>query len=209
MTTAIQMNDPSKMQVSRELLDFLIEYSRLLDQHVAMVRKILLSTVDAAMANVMEINAAADFKMMKAGEVLVKDKSSSFVSKNAKELDQSFVDPAAKVKHINESLSQHMSGLSNLDDSVRGFLFSIMGGLSVDDVVRQRLEHVNTSVMALQSGVQKIIDQYNSGGKVTEQFVELVQHEMLSKMYKSFTMEDEKKVFAKVFNLVPGINQKP
>lgn len=208
MNQVSKFEESAQAKASAEMMTFLRDYSQLLDQHITTVRKILLTTVDEAMSGVAAINAAADRKLKMADEVLVKDQSSAFVSKSAKELDITFKDPAEKIKHVNETLSAHMSGLSNLDESVRGFLFAIMGGLSMDDVVRQRMEHLTSSLASMRDGVQKVLDQYSSGVKVTDEFIDSVQHEMLVKMYRSYTMEDEKKVFSKVFGKVSGINQK-
>ena len=152
MTAAQKISPPDRDQVSAELMSFLSQFSGLLNQHITTVRGVLLETVEQAMTGVMDLNAAADHKLKKADEVLVRDQSSSFVSKSAKDVDTTFKDPTAKIKNINESLSAHMAGLNNLDENVRGFLFAIMGGLSMDDVVRQRLEHVSTGLIALQKG---------------------------------------------------------
>jgi hypothetical protein len=208
MNQVSKFEESAQAKASAEMMTFLRDYSQLLDQHITTVRKILLTTVDQAMAGVAAINAAADRKLKMADEVLVKDQTSAFVSKSAKDLDVTYKDPAEKVKLVNETLSAHMSGLSNLDESVRGFLFAIMGGLSMDDVVRQRMEHLTSSLVAMRDGVQKVIDQYSSAAVVSDDFINSVQHEMLVKMYKSYTMEDEKKVFSKVFGKVAGINQK-
>jgi hypothetical protein len=207
MTAAKKIQTPDRDQVSTELMEFLAQFSGLLNQHITTVRGALLETVDQAMSGVMALNAAADHKIKKADEVLVKD-DAKFVSKSARDVDGTFSDPSAKIKNINETLSSHMAGLGNLDESVRGFLFAIMGGLSIDDVVRQRLEHVSTGLVALQKGVGEIITKYNAGEKITDTMISQIQHEMMEKMYKCFTMEDEKKIFDDVFGKVKGINQK-
>jgi hypothetical protein len=210
MSVAPKMNQTvGTHNVAAELIGFLAQYSALLDQQILSVRNTLLGTVEQAMSGVMALNAAADFKLRKADEVLVRDQTSGFVSKSAKDLDSSFKDPSAKVKNINETLSAHMSGLSNLDESVRGFLFAIMGGLSMDDVVRLRLEHVSAALVAQQAGINQLIAKYNAGEKVTEAFIEEIQLQMLKVMFKAYTMEDEKIVFKRVFGSVKGINQKP
>lgn len=200
----VKQNDKSH----RELLEFMGDYSKLLDFHIAAARDVLLTTVDHAMVSIKEINDATDFKLKKADEVLVRDKDSNFVSKSAREIDHSFEDPTQKVKMVNEQLSSHMSSLANLDESVRNFFFAAMGSLSVDDVVRQRLEHVSTAMTALQVGVQKILTEYRAGRPLKEDFVMALQKEMSLKMYKAYTMESEKLVFAQVFGDVEGVNQK-
>ena len=199
----------SKDDVAAELIGFLSQYSTLLDQQILTVRNTLLATVEQAMSGVMALNEAADHKLKKADEVLVKDQAAGFVSKSAKDLDATFKDPSAKVKNINETLSSHMAGLGNLDENVRSFLFAIMGGLSIDDVVRQRLEHVSTALVALQAGIQKVITRYKSGETVTDAFLGEIQTEMLGLMFKAYTMEDEKVIFKKIFGNVVGVNQKP
>ena len=208
MAGILIIEDSGQAKASTDLMAFMCDFSLLLDQHIVMVRNILLTTVDHAMAGVAAINAAADSKLKMADEVLVMGQSAAFVSKSAKDIDGTFSDPAAKVKLVNETLSTHMTGLSNLNDAVRGFLFAIMGGLSMDDVVRQRMEHLTVSLAAMRDGVQKVIDEYSATAKVSDEFILSVQHEMLVKMFKSFTMEDEKKVFNKVFGKVSGVNQK-
>ncbi len=208
MAGILKIEDSGQAKASTDLMAFMSDFSRLLDQHIVMVRNILLTTVDQAMAGVAAINSAADSKLKMADEVLVMDQSAAFVSKSAKDIDGTLSDPAAKVKILNETLSNHMTGLSNLNDAVRGFLFAIMGGLSMDDVVRQRMEHLMVSLAAMRDGVQKVIDEYSATAKVSDEFILSVQHEMLVKMFKSYTMEDEKKVFNKVFGKISGVNQK-
>jgi uncharacterized protein YoxC len=208
MSTANSLEHDVQPKAAAELLEFMAQFSQLVDLHVGTVRKILLDTVDATMASVMAINAATDFKLMKAEEVLLKDKDASYVSKRAKDIDTNFTDPTEKVRHVSSALSAHMAGLTTLDESVRACLFSIMGGLGVDDVVRQRLEHVSTAMQALQEGVKGIMKHNENGATFSEKDFQSIRQEMLSKMFKAFTMEDEKKVFSGVFGSVPGINQK-
>ena len=208
MSTANSLEQNEQQKAAAELLLFMSDFSKLVDLHVGTVRKILLDTVDATMATVMDINAATDFKLMKAEEVLVKNQDSSYASKKAKEVDTNFADPTAKVSYVSHTLSTHMSGLTSLDQSVRACLFSIMGSLSVDDIVRQRLEHLSTAMLALQEGVKGILKHNENEATFGEKDFQSIRQEMLSKMYKAFTMEDEKKVFSGVFGVVPGINQK-
>jgi hypothetical protein len=208
MSEARVLENHSPQSAPAEMMAFLSDFSRLVDLHVTTVREILLATVDKAMVSVSEINAATDFKLKKAAEVLVKD-ASGFVSKSAKDLDATFADPTSKVRHVNEGLSSHMAGLSTLDDSVRNCLFAIMGGLSIDDVVRQRLEHISKAMVSMQEGIAAMLAIHSNGAVVTEAQFKIIQQDMLVTMYKAFTMEEEKKIFEKVFGFVSGVNQKP
>ena len=182
----------------QDLLVFLRDFSTLVDAHLNDVRKIMITTVDEMMNSVNMINEATDFKKKKADELIVKGSDGgSFVSRSAKEVDVRYADPAERVKEFNAKLSGHMATLANLDDSVRGVLFTIMGSLSMDDVVRQRLEHVSTSIHAMKVSVENVINYFTSGG-LNEAHVDAEMSVLVNKMYKSFTMEDEKTVFRRV-----------
>lgn len=188
-------NRQQKEEAIRELLQFVSDFSRLIDKQVSDARGVMLKTVDQMMASVNEISEATDFKLRKADEMLVKESSDKdFVSKSAKEVDARLVDPAARVKAINQKISEHMSTLGHLDDSVRGVLFSIMGAMSMDDVVRQRLEHVTSAALSVETAVRAILEEF-SKGTLTPQLATNVKNTLAQKMYKSFTMEDEKAVF--------------
>lgn len=181
-----------------ELLLFVRNFARLMDQQLSDTRKIMEKTVEQMMNSVSAINDAADIQLKKADEVLVKDKDNqTFVSKRAKEVDSNFADPAGRVKVLNEHISTHMATLGNLDESVRSVLFSIMGALSMDDVIRQRLEHVTTSMNAMENGVGRVLAEF-SAGRLVDADAKLINSEMADKMYRSFTMEEEKTVFRNV-----------
>ena len=182
----------------KDLLLFVRDFARLMDQQLLDTRKIMEKTVEQMMTSVSAINEAADLQLKKADEVLVKDKDKqTFVSKSAKEIDSNFAHPAARVKVLNEHISGHMATLGNLDDSVRSVLFSIMGALSMDDVIRQRLEHVTTSINAMEKGVGRVLVDF-SAGQLSDTDATLINNEMADKMFRSFTMEEEKTVFRAV-----------
>lgn len=182
----------------KDLLLFVRNFARLMDQQLIDTRKIMEKTVEQMMSSVSAINDAADVQLKKADEVLVKDKEKqTFISKRAKEIDSNFADPAGRVKVLNEHISAHMATLGNLDDSVRSVLFSIMGALSMDDVIRQRLEHVTASMNAMEAGVGRVLTEF-SAGRLADTDAKIINSEMADKMYRSFTMEEEKTVFLSV-----------
>ncbi|MCX6124721.1 MAG: hypothetical protein NTV34_08230 [Proteobacteria bacterium] len=185
---------PERDQAIKELFQFIGDYSRLIDRQVQDARSILENTVENMMSSVQEISNAADFKFMKAEEVLVKsDSSREFISKSAKELSRTSKS-SANVTTINAKISAQMAALTDLDQSVQKVLVSIMGALSVDDVVRQRLEHVTTSTHALDNGIRTLLEEYKRGA-LDQDFAVKVCNSMAQQMYKSYTMEEEKTVF--------------
>ena len=209
MSAVQKIDERETHKACADMLIFMADFSTLINSHINAVRSLLLSTVDQAMSGVMAINNAVDVNLRKSEELLVLDRETrGFVQKSAKEFDPKLSDSVARLKQVNITFSDHMAELSRLDESVRAFLNAIMGGLSVDDVVRQRLEHVSTSLGAMNFGVRKVLIEFSSGRKITDDFLEAVQFEMMSKMFMAFTMEDEKKQFGKVFGLIEGINQK-
>jgi hypothetical protein len=195
---SVTQNRDDQEKAIQDLILFVGEFVRLIDQQVSDVRTTMLKTVDQMMASVMQINEAADRKLKMAGEILVKDvDQSKFVSKRAKDLDERLIDPAERVKVINEQISSHMTQLSNLDDSVRMVLFSIMGALSMDDVVRQRIEHVTTAAHAVDKSIKSVMQEYLQSGLKEDRVKPLI-NKMALDLFKSYTMEEEKAVFKAV-----------
>jgi regulator of protease activity HflC (stomatin/prohibitin superfamily) len=90
-----------------------------------------------------------------------------------------------------------MANLTDLDQSVQEVLTAIMGALSVDDVVRQRLEHVTTATHALDHSVSALLSEF-AKGTFSPVVATTVRNDLAQKMYKSFTMEDEKQVFKSI-----------
>jgi len=181
-------------QAIKDLLAFVGDFSRLIDRQISDARAVMVKTVDKMMADVNAINNAADHKIMKADEVLIKKGASDFVSVHVKDVDNRFVDPADRVKAINQKISEQMSALNHLDENVRSVLFSIMGTLSMDDVVRQRLEHITAAAGSVEECVRTVLGDF-SKGTLTKQKALEVRNSLAKKMYQSFTMEDEKAVF--------------
>lgn len=198
MSATKRVDDANRETAVQELLIFVRDFAKLMDQSLIDTRKIMEKTVEQMMGSVSAINEAADLQLKKADEVLVKDTANQkFVSKSAKDLDSQYANPAARVKLINEQISSQMASLSHLDDSVRSVLFSIMGALSSDDVIRQRLEHVTTSINAMENGIGSVVKGFGTK-ELGEADVHKINSNMADTMYRSYTMEEEKSVFKSI-----------
>ena len=93
--------------------------------------------------------------------------------------------------------SKHMEALTTLDDEVKNMLMNMMGALSNDDVIGQRLEHIVQGVHALKAGLSYLLvdfsTRFNPGGVAT------FRNDLLDTTWKQYTMEEERDLFRKHF----------
>lgn len=209
MDATPNIDDKSRQENCADMLRFMSDFSRLMDNHIQTVRLTVRSTVEDVMKGVVAINVAADETFLKSKQFLALDSASAdFTPKSITEIDPSFKDPVSQMRLINETLADHMARVSALEERLRASLYAIIGSLSVDDVVRQRLENVSKAMFAMRQGVERVLLRYSEGNQISDEFFESVQDDMLRMMYDAFIMEDEKAVFASVFGEISGINQK-
>ena len=93
--------------------------------------------------------------------------------------------------------SKRMEALETLDGDLLGLLLQMMGQLSRDDVVAQRIEHVQLSLDALQTTLAHVLTDFETrcrGGEVDRLVAELKSFTL-----RSYTTEDEKELFYQVF----------
>lgn len=91
----------------------------------------------------------------------------------------------------------HMNKLNQLDDSLKNLLLGIMGALSTEDVIAQRLDHIIMALKVLQTGLSYVLIDYNSRSNLKE--LEKVTADIKSYTYKQFTTEEEKLDFQLYF----------
>lgn len=109
-------------------------------------------------------------------------------------------------KFVTGSKEGHDSGAQSLDSDLETLLLSMMGQLSRDDIIKQRIEHVRMSMQALQSHLTYILGDYESrctDGEVTR-FVQ----DLKTITLRIYTMEDEKRLHVAVFQDDPRRDNK-
>jgi hypothetical protein len=185
-----------------DMMEFVSKFSSLMSAQLKEVQETLHSTCNEMMNNIQTINEIADTKKNMADEVLVKDAASSkFISKKMSEISSNSSSQAADfsdaLSATKQKFAAHSESFQELDETVRNLLFSMMGALSMDDVVQQRLEHVAFGMGEMSASLEKNLLKTKNEFNATT--VESLSASLLSAMFKSYTMETEKQVFKSVF----------
>jgi hypothetical protein len=197
---------------SKILVDFLRDFTLLSEQQLVSIRVLMERTVADIMDSVTSMSAVTDEKKMKANEVLVKDKTSQgFVSSSSKELEKdekAILDPTSndslrkdylenKLMRTGGLFSKHMEAISGLDRDLQNMIAKIIGAVSVDDVIAQRLSHIIAGMHQLQMELATLLANYKANASV--EAIKLFRNRVLTQIYLSYTSEDERLIFHKIF----------
>lgn len=209
---------------ARELLAFLSSYTQLMEQQLNDIRKHMADTVNDVMISIDEISKKHGEKTQKANVILVKDSKDSgaankeegnypFQEAKADEIESAEVDRlkeelskgagnfSENVREVGGKLKHHMNSLKNLDGRMQDLLMTMMGALSADDVVGQRLAHVNSALSILRDGLGEIVGDLENKFRLSE--IQRINADLEQKVFDSYTMEDEKIVFKKIYKKAP------
>ena len=200
------------------LVDFIRDFVTLSELQLMSIRRMMETIVNDIMGSMHAMSSRADDKIHTAREVLVKDgNSEDFKRASAEEADDkataeepSETDKArasleAKLMRSGGVFSKHMEVLGTMDTEVKDILNKVVGAVSIDDVMAQRLLHIIQSVHIVRKGLARVLehtDNYNTQSKVRS-----LRNEVLAEIYLSYTAEDEKNIFKKIFGQ-PKITKK-
>lgn len=208
---------------SRALISFVRSFTDLQEKHLKGIHQAMRDTVDGVMQGIQQISDQTSQNKKKANEVLVStytnpdedakramDDVQDEVERVMAEAKAASVAPAGKstsatptdelslkVRRSAGFFSKHMEALETLDGSLQEMLLSMMGQLSRDDIISQRIEHILMSLQGLQTSLTYILTDYENrcrDGEV-EKFIE----DLKAYTLRSYTMEEEKKAFYEVF----------
>lgn len=205
---------------------FLSDYFGLLALQIKSCREIMTKAVEGVMNEVKEISDFADKKKEQANDVIFDcyinpdANSSEIIEDMQKEVSKIF-DAASgenslkasvpnKIENTHLSTSdtsavrkyglfaKKLEALSNADGDIGNHVLSIIGLLSADDVVSQRLEHVILTLSKSQEIIDRLLrheDPLNFSTKIQNEISALHSY-----MFKIYTTEEEKKVHHAIFN---------
>jgi len=217
--------DLSQMESINQLVSFLRSYSNMQSQQLVAVQSSITELVDRVMSAVSNISNKTETKAKEADTVLVAVSTEPdaetaklmgdlqnaadnvFAKASGSEIDagtsgdSSSPDMENSLRRLGGRFTKHMEALSTLDNELKEVLFGVMGALSSDDVIRQRLEHVVKSTQILGDFFAQL-----SSASVMEDLNKAHELRMraLTSVYKSFTTEDEKEIFHSIFGKPVG-----
>lgn len=94
--------------------------------------------------------------------------------------------------------TKHLESIGILDSEVEQYLFMIMGKLSADDVISQRLHHVVESIRAMTTSLSYVLIDYTQ--RCSPQEIDKLKKDLLSFTYDTYSMEAERKCFEDHFS---------
>lgn len=205
---------------SRALISFVRSFTDLQEKHLRGIHQTMRETVEGVMQGIQQISDQTSQNKKKANEVLVStytnpDEDAQRAMHDVQDevervmAEAKLAKPKApassspsdelslKVRRSAGFFSKHMEALETLDGSLQELLLTMMGQLSRDDVISQRIEHVLMSLQGLQTSLTYILTDYENrckDGDVQKFIADLKAYTL-----RSYTMEEEKKAFFEVF----------
>jgi hypothetical protein len=102
-----------------------------------------------------------------------------------------------RLNRLHVKLDRSLGQLTKLDDSVSNSILSIVGALSAEDLIAQRLEHTILSLKSLQTGLSFLLIDFSERCKPDE--VKRVTQSILTYTLRQYTTEEEKVRFLDIF----------
>jgi hypothetical protein len=94
----------------------------------------------------------------------------------------------------------HLENISKVDSSVQDVLFAMMGALSADDVISQRLQHVTASIQALKVGLSYVLIDFE--GRFSTKEVSRLRKDLLRVTYSHYSTNEERRIFEQLFGKI-------
>lgn len=200
---------------TRNLVAFIRSYTDVLEKQLQAVRETMRETTEGVMDGIQKISDSTARKKKEANTVLMTTYTNP--SDDAKKTMDSVQDAvsavfdaaqgtkpatagptdADKLRRHAGFFSKHMEALETLDEDVQGMLMTMMGMLSRDDVISQRVEHVVQSLQAMQMSLAYVLVDFEARCKQAD--VDKVVKDLKSFTLRTYTMEEERQAFVSVF----------
>lgn len=214
----VSLEQKEVFQASKILIDFLRDFTSLSEQQLLGSKRLLEGIVEQVMGSMTQMSDQSSANVGAARQILVKDvQSGGFVFSKAelvekKEADDIIANPSSEVfrKIVLESkllrssgaFSKHLESISMLEGHLQKVMFDVIRAVSLDDVIAQRLTHVIESLQTLQQALADFLNDYKTECRPDR--VKLLRNKVLTKVYLSYSSEEEKEVFHKIFGHPKG-----
>ena len=219
------MSDDSFKEGSSYLINFLERFSGLMEHQLGLIRETMEGTVDTVLEGIKDISDATEKRKQAAEDALEKAyfnpdaETQVLVDGLQKMIDDLFdevkdkfekgedlstlttVEPEVllqnRLKRFDSKFMNDMKSVKNLDDDLQHFLLGMIGALSSEDVIAQRLDHVIMAMKVLQTGLNYVLIDYDNRCNPTE--LEKVTTDIKNYTFRQYTTEDEKNEFLTFF----------
>jgi hypothetical protein len=195
---------PSEKKIAaRALVSFLAQYSQFLEELLGNARADMQETVERVMAEIFRLNATNEDKKKAADDVIALRRPNVTSGSYAEVFEhrQQVAQTTAPKDEYERELQTHMARLGELDKDLQSLIFGMLGALSADDVIGQRLAHVQQSLGQLRLGLASVIRDFDS------YFEMLSIHQwgvdLAKDTFNRYTTEAEKDIFLKIYGKQP------
>ena len=209
------MADDDENKSYSDLLEFVTSYNGLMEVHLRSVQDMMTGTVNSIMESIHKLSDTTAEGHKVASDTLeeayldpdqetlnlVNDMQSFFDTLHGfgeiKDSEKLTNEIAERKKWFEEKFGPSLAKLEEVDNNLSEIIFKIIGTLSNEDVITQRLEHVGAAVTGLTAMLDYIIlDQKN---RLDEHHLQLLKTDVLKFLKSSYTMEEEKIEFRQIF----------
>lgn len=219
------MSDKELQSGGACLIDFLERYSALMELQLNNIRVTMEGTAENVLSGVKGISDATQQKKEQAEEALEQTyinpdaETQVLVDGLQKMIDDLFEDAKDKfdkgeclaeltslepdvllqnrLKRFDSRFTRDMEGIDDLNDDLRNFLMGMIGALSSEDVIAQRLDHLIMAIKVLQTGLNYVLIDYENRCKYGE--LQKVLVDIKNYTFRQYTTEDEKNEFHRFF----------
>lgn len=222
------IEDDERKIAAKNLLAFISDYTALLLNQIEAIKKGMAVIVDEVMDNVEKISSAKSAKTRMAESILLNDQDkkeqassynfrevsakSRFEAENAhllKDLTQNSSEQKhttnQPIKQAHHRLKDYMKHLDELDTTMQKLVFTMVGALSADDVVGQRIDHVAGALGILKDSLKQIVEGFEAN--FSEKMIEDFSDDINNKIYACYTMQEEREAFVKIHGFVPSVKK--
>lgn len=210
-----------RKEAVRDLVKFISDYTELLQGQIQSIKGDMASIVDEVMESVKSLNNAQIEKTKMAESILLKgndevktertDKFKEYSAKLKNEVESETFKKAnvdvshmmsTNVKKVGNELREHMKSLENLDSKMQELILTMVGAMSADDVVGQRIDHVSFALDKMSKELSGIVQDFETKFVPTQ--VEHFGLELNKAVFSKYTIPDERECFIKVQGYNPN-----
>jgi len=207
------LNDERKL-VARELLQFLDKFFDVLATQIAAIRDTMGGLAGDTMDRLMELSRSTEENMGRARQLLVKRTDKDDAAVRVVGEDQFFKSTKAEAEEVGEqhhsqggsnlesgskaqtALRQYMQQVGVLDGKLQASMMQMVGLLSSDDVMVQRLLHVEQGLNLLKNTIGLIIADLDDSMAVAQLVARL--KSLDEGLYARYTIEAEKELHRQI-----------
>lgn len=217
------MTDQSNKNGPKQLVAFLSQYGLLLENQLLDVKSILTESFNSVMTGVSNLSEATGAKKLEAESAIdavylnPDQETTELVDKVQASVDDIFEAAKADSKksspdktgidasqstsmaRLQEKFSNKIDDVNNIEASLQALLYQMVGSLSADDVVSQRIAHVSSCLRAMQLGLANIMVDFP--GRCTTDDISKFEKDLLRFTESIYTMSVERKLLKELFIL--------